>query len=141
MITTNTYLRFDGNCRAAMTFYGKCLQAEPGFTPFSAVPAEMGAKAKATPDWIIHSELHGGPVILMASDTLPGMTYERGNNFAISISCESLVELERLFASFSENGTVTMPLHIAFWGGHFGMLTDQFGINWMFSFREAGQHG
>lgn len=140
MTATNTYLRFDGNCRAAMTFYGKCLQTKPGFTPFSAVPSEMGAKGKATPDWIIHSELHSGPVVLMASDTLPGMTYQQGNNFAISISCESLPELERLFAAFGENGMVTMPLHVAFWGGHFGMLTDQFGVNWMFSFREPGKH-
>jgi len=27
------YLNFDGSCREAMTFYGKCLQADPNFTP------------------------------------------------------------------------------------------------------------
>jgi PhnB protein len=29
---------------------------------------------------------------------------------------------------------VHLPLHDAFWGARFGMLTDQFGINWMFSY-------
>jgi PhnB protein len=138
MITTNTYLHFDGNCREAMTFYGKCLQTEPGFTPFSIAPPELPEIAKTTPDRILHSELHSGPVVLMASDTLPGMPFKQGNNFAISITCESMAELDRLFASFSENGKVTMALHDAFWGGRFGMLTDQFGINWMFSFRASG---
>jgi PhnB protein len=27
-----------------------------------------------------------------------------------------------------------MPLQNMFWGAHFGMLTDQFGINWMFNY-------
>ena len=137
MTATNIYLNFDGNCREAMTFYGECLQTKPGFTPFSAGPPEMAEAAKTAPDRILHSELASGPVVLMASDTQPGMPFRQGNNFTISISCEAQTELERLFAAFSKNGKVTMPLSDQFWGGRAGTLTDQFGINWMFSFREA----
>jgi PhnB protein len=135
MTATNTYLNFDGNCREAMTFYGKCFQTTPGFTPFSAGPPEVSGAAASAPERILHAELASGPVILMASDTLPGTPYRQGNNFSISITCESQEELARLFAAFSDNGEVTMPLHDAFWGGKFGMLTDQFGVSWMFSFR------
>jgi len=135
MNATNVYLTFDGNCREAMTFYGKCLQAEPNFTPFSSGPAEVAAAAKATPDRILHTELKSGPLVLMASDTMPGMAFQRGDNFHISISCDSLAEMERLFAALSANGMVTMAMHDAFWGGRFGMFTDQFGIGWMLSFR------
>jgi PhnB protein len=120
-----------------MTFYGKCLKSEPGLTPFSAGPPEVAEAARIAPDKILHSELHSGPVILMASDMPPGMPFRQGNNFSISISCESLSEMETLFASFSENGKITMPMHDAFWGGRFGMLIDQFGISWMFSFRAS----
>ena len=130
-----TYLNFDGNCREAMTFYGKCLQADPNFTPFSAGPPVV----KTAPDRILHAELTSGPVVLMASDTLPGMSFQAGNNFSICIDCETQPEMERLFAALSENGKVTMPLHDAFWGGRFGMFTDQFGISWMLSFRAPGQ--
>lgn len=140
MQATNIYLNFDGNCREAMTFYGKCLQTEPNFTPFSAGPPELAAAAKAAPDRILHAELMSGPLVLMASDTLPGMTFRQGNNFSISISAESRAEMERLFAALGENGKVTMPMHDAFWGGHFGMLTDQFGIGWTLSFRAPGEH-
>ena len=71
----------------------------------------------------------------MASDTMPGMPFQRGNNFSISVACESMPEMEKLFAALGENGHVTMPMHDAFWGGRFGMLTDQFGTSWMLSFR------
>jgi len=124
MTATNVYLNFNGNCRQAMSFYGKCLQAEPGFTPFPDAA-----------DRIMHSELHSGPLVLMASDVQPGTPFAQGTNFAISISCESQAEMERLFAAFGEGGKVTVAMHDAFWGGRFGMLTDGFGVSWMFSFR------
>ena len=118
-----------------MTFYGKCLQAEPNFTLFSAGPPEMPAAAKTAPDRILHAEITSGPVVLMASDTIPGTAFHPGNNFSISIACDSQPEMDRLFSAFSENGKVTMPMHNAFWGGRFGMLTDRFGVSWMLSFR------
>ena len=132
----NIYLNFDGNCREAMTFYGKCLQGEPHFTPFSAGPPGMiGNIPESASDRILHAELTTGGAALMASDTLPGMDFRQGNNFSISLNCESEAELQRLFAALGEGGAVTMPLHDAFWGGRFGMLTDRFGIAWMLSFR------
>ncbi len=51
-----TYLNFDGNCRDAMIFYGKCLQADPNFTPFSAGPPELPPVVKTAPDRILHAE-------------------------------------------------------------------------------------
>jgi PhnB protein len=34
----------------------------------------------------------------------------------------------------SDGGKVTMPLQDTFWGATFGMLTDQYGVNWMFNY-------
>ena len=82
----------------------------------------------------MHARLTKGQAVLMASDTTPGMPYQQGNNFSININCESLAEIERLFTAFSEKGKVTVPLQDTFWGARFGMLTDQFGVNWMFNF-------
>jgi PhnB protein len=138
--STNIYLNFDGNCREAMTFYGKCLGAEPNFTTFAQGPPEVAAMAKNAADRILHTELHSGPVVLMASDTMPGMPFVRGNNFSISLTCDTLAEMERLFAALGEGGKVTMAMHDAFWGGRFGMLADQFGVQWMLSYRAPGQH-
>ena len=117
MIGTNIYLTFDGNCREAMTFYGRCMQTEPGFTSFSEGPPEFAAMVESGPDRILHSELASGPVVLMASDRMPGTPFLQGNNFSISISCETQPEMDKLFAALGEGGKVTMPPHVAFWGG------------------------
>jgi PhnB protein len=127
----NTYLNFDGNCKDAMTFYAKCLGGELQLSPFADAPGEANPAAK---DRVMHARLGKGSAVLMASDIMPGMPFKPGNNFAITIQCESIPEIESLFAAFGENGKVTMPLQDTFWGARFGMLTDQFGIQWMFNF-------
>ena len=124
MIGINAYLNFDGNCREAMTFYKECLGGEVFFMPFEG-------QAK---DRIMHASLKTGPAVLMASDTMPEHKHQPGNNFAVAVACESAEEIERVFAAFAAKGKVAMPLADMFWGARFGMIADQFGINWMFNF-------
>jgi PhnB protein len=73
----------------------------------------------------------------MASDLVPGIPFKPGNNFSVYVDCESGQEIEKLFAAVGKKGKVTMPLQDAFWGSRFGMVTDQFGISWMFSLEKA----
>jgi PhnB protein len=128
-----TYLNFDGTCRQAMEFYKKCLGADLQVVPFSEVPGALPKEAEAAKDRIMHANLSKGSMHLMASDTLPGMTFHPGNNFSVSVHCDSVEESERLFAAFSENAKIIMPLQETSWAIRYGMLTDQFGINWMFN--------
>lgn len=76
----------------------------------------------------------------MASDVMPGMAFQQGNNFSMNVNCESLREIESLFTALSENGKITMLLQETFWIARFGMLTDQYGINWMFNFEHPKQN-
>jgi PhnB protein len=131
-----TYLIFDGNCRDAMTFYKKCLDAELNIIPFSQAPTPMPADAG---ERTMHARLSKGTGAIMASDNMPGMPFTLGNNFSISIDCDTAEEIDKLFNALGENGKVTMPLQKTFWAARFGMLTDQFGINWMFNLNEPGQ--
>ena len=130
------YLIFNGNCSEAMTFYKNCLDAELTMFPFSEAPDPMPAEAK---DRIMHARLAKGKATIMASDNMPGMAFMAGNNFSISIDCDTAEEIEKLFNALGENGTVKMPLQKTFYAARFGMLTDQFGVNWMFNFNEPGQ--
>jgi PhnB protein len=128
------FLNFDGNCRAAMEFYKQCFGAELYLLPFSEVPGNVLSEAQKTVDRIMHSSLSKGSTFLMAADILPGMPFQPGNNFAISIHPGSLEETERLFRVLADKGEVTMGLQDTFWNARFGMLTDQFGVRWMFNF-------
>lgn len=138
MNATNIYLSFNGNCRQAMTFYGQVFGTSPGMTPYGKADPEMltpAHKAAGAADFLIHSELHAQPLVVMACDVLPGAPFIAGTNFSISLACDSLAEMEKLFAALSAGGKVTLPMHDAFWGGRFGILTDQFNVSWMLSYR------
>jgi len=132
-----TYLNFNGNCREAMKFYQRCLGGELSIMPFSEAPGDFPKEAK---DRVMHARVtKDGTTLLMASDTMPGSNFVQGTNFSISIDCQSAEETDRLFNAFGENGKITMPLQDAFWGARFGILRDQFGINWMFNFEKPKQ--
>src|SRR6185295_558405 len=132
-----TYLTFNGNARQAMEFYKECLGGELFMMPFSEAPGDFPKEAK---DRIMHATLRNGAVALMASDAMPGMPFQQGTNFSISVIPESVEEEEKLFTAVAKNGKITMPLQDTFWGAHFGMVTDQFGIQWMFNL-EKGKDG
>ena len=141
MKDANTYLTFNGNCRDAMKFYADCLGAELQLMPFGEAPGPDGKPfAQEFRDRIMHARLSKGKVTLMASDTMPGMPFQAGNNFSIALDCESGQEVDNLFNALSQSGKVSMPPQETFWTGRFGMLTDQFGINWMFNFDKPQQH-
>ena len=62
-----------------------------------------------------------------------GMPITVGNNVWVNQDCKSVDEIERLFAALARGGKDVMPLADQFWGARFGMLTDKFGITWMFN--------
>jgi PhnB protein len=41
-------------------------------------------------------------------------------------------ELLKAFDALGSGGTVVVPLHDAIWGAKFGILTDAFGVRWVF---------
>jgi len=129
------YLNFDGNTREAMTFYQKCLGAQLEIQTFGDMKAPFPGQENS----VMHARLSKGSAVLMASDPMPGTPVLVGNNVWITQDCESVEEIERLFVAFGEGGTVIMPLADQFWGARFGMLTDKFGINWMFNHELPGK--
>lgn len=126
------YLAFNGNCREAMNFYKDCLGGELELMTFEGSPmaAEMPAAAQ---QGIMHSCLKtDNGIALMASDGMPNDTITVGNAVTLYLACDSLEEQEKHYKALSEGGAITMPLADTFWGSRFGLITDKFGIHWMF---------
>mgnify|MGYP002624977969 CR=1 FL=1 len=138
MTGLHTYLNFDGTCRDAMTFYAECLGAELEIMPFSIAEGQFPFPEEAR-DRVIHARLSKGSAQLMASDTMPGMPYTPGNNFSVSVACETAEEVDRLYHAFLQGGKESMAPHDAFWGARFAALTDRFGVQWMFNFEYPKQ--
>jgi PhnB protein len=64
---------------------------------------------------------------------MPENLVHGGTNLSLSLNFKSVEDIDKTFAALSDSATVTMPLQDTFWGARFGMLTDKFGINWMFN--------
>jgi PhnB protein len=125
------YLIFNGDCRAAFTFYQQCLQAQlEAMMTFGETPAAEHVP-KEHQDLIIHTCLKVGDQMLMASDTTPDRPTPGMSGCSISLNVDSIAEAERVFNALAEGGKVEMPLQATFWAARFGMLVDRFGVAWM----------
>ena len=131
MKSIDPYLIFNGNCRQAMQFYADCLGAEVYMMTYGEGPGEQ---PEAIKDKIMHAKVTKGDLVIMASDPHDATPNTQGDNFFLNLNCDSVEEIERVFGAVGKNGKVLLPLQDMFWGARFGMLKDQFGVNWMFNF-------
>lgn len=128
------YLSFKGNCEEALDFYTDALDAHIvriGRYGESPMPVKEEDKNK-----IIHARLQFGDALLMASDVINEDKFGRSGDISLSVECETEEQLDSVFSKMSKGGTVSMPLADQFWGAKFGMLTDKFGIHWMFNYEK-----
>lgn len=133
MTQINAYLNFNGNCREAMQFYRTCLGGELFMQSIKDTPMEAQCPAGREND-IMHASLTGDGFVLMASDMIGPQGFRPGNNFSLSINCQSEEQLRSLFDKLSEGGQVFMPVGVQFWGAIFGALSDRFGTQWMLNY-------
>lgn len=129
----NPYLGFRDNAREAMEFYRSVFGGELSISTFAEFHASEEVDEQ---DLVMHAQLETpSGFTLMASDTPKSMGYAPGTAITISLSGKNVddVDLRGYWDRLSEGGTITMALETAPWGDVFGMLTDQFGTNWMVS--------
>lgn len=127
---TNTYLFFNGNCKAAFEHYARHLG---GKIEMMLTAAEAPADMPAEPGFgnkIMHARMTVDDNVLMGSDA-PKDRYNKPQGFDVSISVDTPDEAERIFAALAEKGEVRMPLQKTFFATRFGSLVDQFGVPWM----------
>ena len=140
MSRVSTYLNFGRNTERAFEFYRSVFGGE--FTGpihrFGQNPTMPGQPPMAEDDknLVMHVELPilGGHV-LMGTDAPEsmGFTLTRGNNVYLNLEPDTRAETDKLFKALSVNAKVEQPLGEMFWGGYFGSLIDQFGVQWMFN--------
>ena len=129
------YLYFGGNCEEALKFYSHALGGKiTALVRYEGSPMDNG---ELPPGWtgkVMHANFEAEGARFMAADTLPGMAAPTYAGFSMSLHVPNdKVRAEQLFNAMAAGGRITMPFGPPFWGGHFGMLTDRFGVPWMVS--------
>jgi PhnB protein len=132
----HAYLNFDGNCAEAMRFYEKTLggklemmmkfseSPDPAMCPPPGAPAEVANR-------ILHASLLIGQQRILASDTMPGQTYEGQKGVALAITYPTVAEARKVFDAFANGGRIDMPLAPTFWAEVFGGVVDRYGTCWL----------
>lgn len=137
MVTINPYINFNGNAEEAFEFYQSVFGGEISSIvhfkdlagPDFEVPADEANK-------IMRITLPIGGNLLIANDVpvAMGPVNENENRSKISVSVDSRVEADRIFAGLSAGGAIEMPMGDSPWGSYFGMFRDRFGIEWTIEF-------
>jgi PhnB protein len=130
-----TYLTFGGECEQALAFYKQSLGGEiVALMRFAGSPMDGPELPAAWKEKVMHATFECEGARFMASDTMPGHPKPTYAGFAMSLFVPGDVAgARKAFDALADGGKVTMPFAPPFWGGHFGMLTDRFGVPWMVS--------
>src|SRR4051794_33691682 len=134
MLGVKPYISFTGNCEEAMNFYKEKLGAEILFLGRYG-DSPMAKDAPGNGDKILHTSIKIGDTVIMACDNVFDGEHPTtvGNNISLALGTNDVAQADSAFEQMSDGATITMPMQETFWAHRFGMLTDKFGINWMFN--------
>lgn len=129
------YLSFNGNCEEALKFYAQCLGGKVvTLMRYEGSPMDTPELPAAYKKKVMHATLDAEGAQIMGSDMPPGQETSGYNGITVSLYIKEDVDKARkAFDALSAGGKVMMPFAPPFWGGHFGMFTDKFGVPWMIS--------
>jgi PhnB protein len=129
----NPYLNFNGTAEQAIRVYERALGARvENLMRYGDVEA-CAAKPEDR-SLVLHARLHLGGNVIMVSDCPSDRPTATESNVHVALDFDRAEDLELRFeALIAAGGAVTLPVHETFWGAKFGMLTDPFGIRWMFN--------
>ena len=128
----NPYLNFNGTASQAIALYESALGAKTGNLMRFGDVADMKIPA-AQKERVMHAALEIGAGVVMISDAMGDTIVPPAGNVQVSLDFDDVADMTKKFDALAVGGKVAFPLHDAFWGAKFGMLTDAFGIQWLFT--------
>ncbi len=124
------YLSFKGNCREAMEFYKSVFGGELTLNTY-----EEQGETRENNDWIIHSELSGGDIKLMASDGSGAS--DKSTKTEISLVGKDEAKMRKVYEKLSEGGQIYVPPEKQRWGDIYGRWHDKYGVLWSMNIGKA----
>lgn len=125
------YLRFQGTCREAMTYYADVFGTEIEMMMTGGEMPDFTASDHQK-DLIAHASMKVAGGDIYASDDFMGDTRPMAG-CSVMVSLPDNAASQDAFDKLANGGTVTMPFQQTFWSAGFGTVTDRFGIQWMVS--------
>jgi PhnB protein len=137
MKALNVTLMFDGITETVFNFYKSVFGGEfVSLQRFKDIP-NGPPLAEDQKDKILYMGLPLAGVLLSGMD-VPGQMPRpvTGTNFTIALDMDSADEVTRVFNGLAVNGHAQFSPAQQFWADFFAMVTDQYGITWMLTYRK-----
>jgi len=135
LLAFTPYIHFNGNARAAMTFYADVFgAADLSIQSYSDAPPEVGLPAT---DAVMHAQFSLDGHLLMAADAMPGRPYTPQAAVSVSHAVTSVDAGQVIFDKLADRGDIVMPFARSFFAAGFGMCKDKFGTHWMINVADA----
>ncbi|MBO1583040.1 VOC family protein [Bacillus sp. XF8] len=129
------YLTFNGNAREALEYYKSVFEGEiQGIQTFGdadfPTPPEVDNR-------IMHARFKKDGLFFMVSDAFLGQSVEVGNHISLALELDSEDEIQKIYDTLIEKGTVLMELQDTFLGAKFAKVKDCFGVIWDLNYTKA----
>jgi len=124
----STFLMFDGKAEQAMNFYTTVFK-DARITAIS----RYGKNETGAEGTVKHASFTLNGQEFMAIDSSVKQPFTFTPAISIFVKCETVEEIDRLFAKLSEGGQVLMPLDRYDFSERFSWVQDKFGVSWQLS--------
>ena len=129
----NPYLNFNGTADKAIQLYQSALGAKvDNIMRFGDAAGDLPV-APADRNRVLHAKLQVGAACSCSATPCRTRRSAPTANVHITLDFDDVDDMTKKFDALAAGGKVTMPLSDTFWGARFGMLTDAYGIHWMFN--------
>lgn len=125
MQKTTAFLMFEGKAEEAINFYTSLFANSEIIHILRYEANQGGVEGK-----VLHAKFVLNGTEYMAIDSSIKHAFTFTPAFSIYVSCESIEEVDRLYASLSEAGQVLMPLDAYPFSEKYAWVTDRFGVSW-----------
>jgi len=120
-----TFLMFEGNAEEAMSFYTSLFDESEIISIKRYGANEAGAEGT-----VIQAvfSLKGQQFMCIDSSVKHGFTFTPA--ISLFVTCDTEEEIDRVFASLSQEGSILMPLAAYPFSEKFGWVADKYGVTW-----------
>jgi len=124
-----TFLMFSGQAEAAINFYTSLFKDSRVVNITRYGPGNPGG----TEGTVMHATflLNGQQLMAIDSNIQHGFGFTPA--MSLYVSCETVQEIDTLFAQLSEGGNIMMPLGEYPFSKKYCWLSDRFGVSWQLS--------
>jgi predicted 3-demethylubiquinone-9 3-methyltransferase (glyoxalase superfamily) len=129
-----TFLMFDGKAEEAMKLYTSL------FKPSTIVNiTRYGANEAGAEGTVQHATFTLNDQEFMCIDSSAQHAFTFTPSISLYVRCDTEEEIDRVFATLSQDGQILMPLDRYPFSKKFGWLSDRFGVSWQLSLEDNSQ--